>query len=285
MKKIDNSRCICLTKEEIEQVNLVQYEIFKEFQNVCNKLNIKYYAVHGTLLGAVRKNDFFPYDDDIDIAMPRKDYELLISKGIKYFSKDLFLQCRETEKDYPLVFAKLRNSKTAFIQPVLKDFNINKGIYIDIFPIDFYPQSKIKRLLYFIKDKVYTCRVNERFYKKKSIFKNICMFLLKIVLPDWDIAMNKKNNLYKDVKSNNSCIVYGGKLKEKNIDFELFGEGKKIKFKDIDIIVPDKYEEYLEIIYGDFLNYNPAKKYMNENDTVNISANIVDTNNSFLNYI
>ena len=68
-----------LTLEKMNSINKVQLDIFKTFVKVCEVLNLKYYMVHGSLLGAVRYNGFFPFDDDIDVAMPRRDYELLIS--------------------------------------------------------------------------------------------------------------------------------------------------------------------------------------------------------------
>ena len=119
-----------INKKQMDEINNVQLKIFKEFVSVCKKLNLRYYLVHGSLLGAVKYNGFFPYDDDIDVAMPRKDYEIFIREGQNFLSNNLFVQSNLSEKDYPLVFAKVRDSKTCFIQPLIKNLNINKGIYI-----------------------------------------------------------------------------------------------------------------------------------------------------------
>lgn len=275
---------LCISQDEMTKINKIQLEIFKEFIHVCDTLNLKYYAVHGTLLGAIKYNGFFPLDDDIDVAMPRKDYEIFIKEGQKFLTKNLFIQSHNTEKEYPLVFAKLKDSNTAFIQPVLDNFDINKGIYIDIFPVDYYFSNMIREKVSTIKDKILTLRVSERFNTPKSTIRKIAIVVSKLFYPNWYRAMNKKNNLYSKNKKNDYCIVYGGKPSERNIRFDIFGEGKAIKFENMKIVIPQKYDEYLKIIYGDYNNYNPAEKYMKDDGKVEISANIIDTKKSYKEY-
>lgn len=271
-----------ITQEQMNDINNVQLKMFKEFACVCNKLNLKYYAVHGTLLGAYRCNGFFPFDDDIDVAMPRKDYDIFIEKGQQMLKDNYFIQCNKTEADYPLVFTKLRDSETTFIQPVLKKLNVNKGIYIDIFPIDFYSNSLTLK----IKEKLLSARISNRLNaNKRSLLKKIISLLSCIIYPNWYSAMKKKDNLYVNMKKSENCIVYGGKIYEKNIPFDLFGNGTILDFEDIQISVPSNYKEYLNIIYGDCESYSPSAKYMVSDNLVEISADIVDTKKSYREYI
>ena len=95
----------------LEKAKHLQIDILKDFISLCRKLNLRYFVVHGTLLGALRYNGFFPMDDDIDVAMPREDYDLFIQKGQKYLPEDLFIQSVESEKEYPLAFSKIRKNK------------------------------------------------------------------------------------------------------------------------------------------------------------------------------
>lgn len=285
MKKKCDDGLLALSQNEISEINRIQLGIFKYFINVCKENNLKYYAVHGTLLGAVMHKGFFPFDDDIDVAMPRKDYDKLIkimqADRVDYY----YMQCNDIESDYPLVFGKMRNSKTAFIQPILNDFNINKGIYIDIFPIDFCPRNKFFECILKIKGKICTIRIADRFEKKKSIAKELVIQFSKILIPKWNFAMKIKNRLYSSCKENDFCMLYGGKTKESKIRFDLFGNGKIIDFEDIKISIPEKYEEYLNIIYTDYKNYNPAEKLMRDENMVEVSANIIDTEKSYIEYI
>lgn len=137
----------------LEQLKVVELEMLKEFISVCKKLNLRYYALGGTLLGAVRHKGFIPWDDDIDIGMPRADYEIFIRKAQTLFPDHLFIQSIHSENDYLMCFAKLRNSHTTFIESSLRDFKINHGIYIDIFPLDFYPEKLSEHKRFWIKKK------------------------------------------------------------------------------------------------------------------------------------
>lgn len=274
-----------ISQKEMDKINDIQFNIFKEFVNVCNKLNLKYYMVHGSLLGTLKYNDFFPFDDDIDVAMPRKDYNTFIKEGQKYLSDNLFVQCNITEPDYPLVFAKVRDSKTAFIQSTLENFNVNQGIYIDIFPIDNYPISKKRIKFKKIFKMIYQLRVSSRMKIKRTKKQKIATLLSVIICPSWKYANNKLSAFYSNEKNSGKCVVYGGKSEEIGIPLELFGTGKEMLFRKIKVIAPSQYDKYLKIIYNDYMNYSPSKKYMISDDLVKVSANIIDTKKSYKNYI
>lgn len=113
-------------------------DLLKIFIDFCDKNKLTYFLVGGTLLGAIRHKGFIPWDDDIDVAMPREDYDKFIVLASKHFTKDkdVFFQNYRTDKYYPYVFSKLRDSNTTFIEKIYKHVDMNHGVYIDIFPID-----------------------------------------------------------------------------------------------------------------------------------------------------
>ena len=272
----------------MDEINAVQYDIFKAFHAVCERLNLKYYLVHGSLLGALRYQGFFPMDDDIDVAMPRKDYDTLMEKGQEFIGDRFFIQSYLSENEYPLVFGKVRAKGTAFIQPVLSNCKINKGIYIDVFPIDNYPTKGWKRLYLTLKERFLRRRVNERLNigvnESKNIKTKILQSYYRLVLPSWEESRKKLFTLYSNVPFTGACIVRGGKLKEIGISFELFGDPVKIQFEDIISYAPNKTGEYLELIYGDYMNYEPMGKDMVSASEVMISADIVDVQKSYIEY-
>lgn len=274
-----------LTYDEICAMNKVQKEIFVEFIRVCKELGLTYYMVHGSLLGAIRYNDFFPYDDDIDVAMPRRDYDILIHKGKSLFKAPIFLQCCETEERYPLAFAKLRNSDTAFIQPVMKKFNVNQGIYIDIFPLDYYPDSKVKLFYLRVQERLYSARISNEmeFTEKQPAWKHVMRGVSKMICPSYQKAARRRAGLFANVPTSNRYITVGGKLKERGIPVKWFGEGYQCSFSGLTVNCPLKYKAYLSQIYGDYTNYNPAEKYMNSDKTVQVSADKFSTTTSYLN--
>ena len=113
-------------------------KLFKEFIDVCNKNKLRYYAAYGTALGAVRHRGIIPWDDDIDVWMPREDYERFLSlrnqlTATPYEILDI------QNKGYYLYFAKFCNKNTTLIEREGKPII---GLYIDIFPLDNYDPSK-----------------------------------------------------------------------------------------------------------------------------------------------
>ena len=126
-----------MTESEIKQLKEVEIELFDELDRVCKLLDIPYFMVGGTLLGAVRHQGFIPWDDDIDVVMFREDLERLEKEGSTLFDKKYFLQTEDTDKYYPLMTAKLRKNGTVFLEGCM-DENVKShtGIFIDIFPMD-----------------------------------------------------------------------------------------------------------------------------------------------------
>ena len=119
----------------------MQMELLQFVDFVCSKYNIKYYAMGGTLLGAVRHQGFIPWDDDIDIAMFRPEYERFVHLASQEIVPPFFIQSPETEKDYALFHIKIRNSESTCAVKYDFEFTYNKGVFIDVFPIDSIPDN------------------------------------------------------------------------------------------------------------------------------------------------
>lgn len=276
-----------ISQQQMDELNSVQYGIFKAFHSVCAELNLKYYLVHGSLLGALRYKGFFPMDDDIDVAMPREDYEVFIRQGQDLIDSKYFIQSYLSERDYPLAFCKVRAQNTAFIQPVLKKCDINQGIYIDVFPIDNYPKKRINRISLRIRGWIYGLRTSQNlsFSKNKSVLMRFLGILSIVVQPSWRSARDKYCELYNGVSETGYIIVRGGKPNEVGISSVLFGDPVSIPFGDLDSYSPEKMEDYLRLIYGDFMNYEPMGRDMVNNCEVKISAEIIDVNKSYKEYL
>lgn len=136
-----------LTEEALPaRVQKVQLELLKQVDRICRENGIRYMAVHGTLLGAVRHKGFIPWDDDVDIAMLREDYEQFIRACETQLDENYFLQ---TPRSDPSCFyggyAKLRDSRTSAIDYRNAGKDCNQGIWIDILPLDHCPKDAQKR--------------------------------------------------------------------------------------------------------------------------------------------
>lgn len=119
-------------------------------QKVCEEHNLRYYLWAGTMLGAVRHKGFIPWDDDLDIAMPRRDYDLLMAHAKEWMPAPYEVVSFETDPaNYPLPFAKLQDGSTTLIERM--HLSYLGGIYMDIFPLDGMPKSRLQQRLHFMR--------------------------------------------------------------------------------------------------------------------------------------
>lgn len=129
--------------EKRKKVWAAEMEILEKFDEVCRKHNLTYFAYYGTLLGAVRHHGFIPWDDDIDVAMLRDDYERLKLIASEEFREPYFFQSAYTdEMVWP--FSKVRDSRTTAVE-FLDMPNLHQGMFIDIFPLDDIPKDENDR--------------------------------------------------------------------------------------------------------------------------------------------
>ena len=253
--------------KELQQVEL---DTLKEFIRVCNELNVKYFLDSGTLLGCIRHGGFIPWDDDIDVAMPREDYEIFLKEGQKLLKDKYFLQTYKTDPEYTMGFAKIRNSETTFIESSVKNLKINHGVYIDIFPLDGYNDKK--KIRNFLNKKVfvlYNLQINKKYdfkiVHKNNIKKKLALILSNLLYGGKSVSslLEKKEKIAKKYSINDTgkvyCFFYNTTTDLK-MDSSIFEEGITKKFENIDVIVPKKYDEYLKIMYGDYMTLPPKEK-------------------------
>ena len=131
----EETRCEFRITEKQKKIWMIELDMLMEFMRVCEKHGLKYYIVFGTLLGTIRHNGFIPWDDDIDVCMPRDDYERFL-KLADEFEAPVFLQIPETDPGYFYSHPKLRNSNTTGFSDIRGCFGFNSGLWIDIFPLD-----------------------------------------------------------------------------------------------------------------------------------------------------
>ena len=128
--------------------------MLKEFIKVCDYYKLNWFLDSGSLLGYAQNGHIIPWDDDMDVAMPREDYEALILHSDEWLPSPLEFVCYENDKKYPLHFGKIQDASTTLIErPHLYYLG---GVYLDIFPIDGAPEGKLRQRLYNFKYKMLT---------------------------------------------------------------------------------------------------------------------------------
>ncbi|MCC8164134.1 MAG: LicD family protein [Lachnospiraceae bacterium] len=134
---LPETRCGFKVSEKRKKIWKVELDLIREFQRVCEKYNLRYFASNGTLLGIVRHHGFIPWDDDVDIVMPRPDYDKLLQVAGTEFSSPYILHTADTGHNYYRNYARLRNTATTAMP--YRDWNRGdccNGIFIDLFPLN-----------------------------------------------------------------------------------------------------------------------------------------------------
>ncbi|MCR4602283.1 MAG: LicD family protein [Prevotella sp.] len=132
---------------DVDKLHQRILRILMAVDDCCQQHHLHYYIWAGTMIGAVRHKGFIPWDDDIDIAMPRPDYEQLISHAAEWLSQPFEFVCAETDTSYPLPFGKVQDASTTLVERI--HLHYLGGIYIDVFPIDGVPSNAFLRKWHF----------------------------------------------------------------------------------------------------------------------------------------
>ena len=251
-----------------------QLEILKQFVRVCEKHNLRYFLVGGTCLGAARHKGFIPWDDDVDVGMPREDYDKFVKLQSEYEGTPYFIQTWQTDPRYCYNFAKLRDSSTTYIENYFALHRINHGIWIDIFPIDGLslkdnkPREKYKNKILFIWYEVYMSYFPQmrRKFHKRTFFKDLGINILATLSWILDIAHYRRKICERHMRKvpyDKAVLVAnfcGTNPKKEAMPKTLFEEFTKLPFEDIEVSVPKDYDAYLTYLFHDWRQLPPEDK-------------------------
>lgn len=254
-------------------VQKTELEILKEFISVCDKLDLRYYLVCGSALGAVKYKGFIPWDDDIDVALLRDDYTVFCRKAPEMLPEGLFLQTYQTDREFPCVYAKLRNSSTTFIENSVSNLNINHGVYIDVFPLDGYPriesgQQELERKKRALKLKL-TCAFKSN--PNQSIKAKVYLSLLRLLgyHRRTQATAEKLEKLLSSFNTESSELWCNHGNWQKQLEYapkEQYGNGTAAEFEGISVRIPENYDAYLTQKYGDWRADLPDEQKQSHHD-------------------
>lgn len=248
-----------------DECKRIMIEMLEEIDSFCIEHEITYYLTGGTLLGAIRHDGFIPWDDDIDIALLRDDYERLL-KEFNSSSGDVAIIDFRNRKNYIWPSAKAINKKTVLIENGNKKAAI--GVYLDVFPLDDVP-SDLSIATKYVK------RVNRwkkmlmlkhlNVTKERKIIKNIFVILAKClyIIPDY-LIISRIDTLSKKYNKKNNCgyvCNFAGAWGTKEIvKKHVFDKAIKHVFEYKEFPIPIGYHELLSGLYGDYMKLPPIEK-------------------------
>ena len=257
----------------LREIQMEELKILKKVINFLKENNLTYYLAGGTLIGAVRHKGFIPWDDDIDIIMPRPDYNKFIELSQKK-KIDTEIEVKSIElKNLSYPFCKVVNKNIEIISKSQED----KNLWMDVFPIDAISDNekekqnimnkimRYKGIIYLHNTKIKDIiKENKNISNKclKLILKPIANILSPKYLSKKIIGLATKAN-YNETKKL-GAYVWGYGLKE-ILDRKCFEGKSEFKFEDIVVMGPIGYKEYLTSIYGDYMALPPQEKRIQHN--------------------
>lgn len=252
-----------------EQLKETELGLLEAFIHICEELELPYFAVQGTLIGTIRHNGFIPWDDDIDVGMIRQDYEIFLEKAQELLPEYYFLQTIYTDPEHYHCFAKLRDSRTTFIENTTQHLKrMNQGIYIDIFPFDFYPDNKLQARWFDLRKFLFRYRVRSMFYIPQdyerglgNALRRILMWAARQLIPSEREALMKSEQMYKSVKPGQLLINNGSPWGRREIVKRVWMEKTEYHvFERLSIRIPISAKAYLQKVYGDYLQLPPVEE-------------------------
>lgn len=258
----------------VRQLQMKIFEIFLYFKKICEDNNLIYWCGGGTMLGAVRHKGFIPWDDDLDVFMPRRDYEILYQRWHEIADTSRYVLVRTDKQcNYHHTAMNLVDIQTTYINKHSENEDIFHGVYIDVIPFEGCPNSKIGRafqIYHSIMYSVFNCqRLPDNQGKLLRIPVQIMLSMVK------SQKLRYKIWKYHEKKMTQNDFFSAKYVKETISSFkglfrlyrrEMF-ETTDAEFEGIQVKIPAGYDEYMKAIYGNYmqvprnLNIDMANRY------------------------
>jgi len=260
-----------LTLSEIKKSQMDSLLIFRDF---CEKNRLKYYLAFGTLLGAARHKGFIPWDDDVDVLMPREDYNFLVEHFNETPVENREAISKEIRPDFYLNIAKIIDRNTAVIEMGQK---LEIGVWIDVFPMDYLIEDieqyrKANKTIGLLNLLLYYTSLKP--LKIRAAYKNFIIRIINAILPSKEWLQKKKMKCVNKITSVNKSNTYGllyrsfGKYGVPRIPECVFEPSSKLEFEGEFFNVPKEYDTLLRGFYGDYMTLPPQEKQISHHNYI-----------------
>lgn len=250
------------TEEQIKKLQEIELENLQEFISVCKKLNLEYFIYGGTLLGYEKYGHLIPWDDDIDVAMPRDSYNKFVNEADKVISAGYYIQTPYNCKKSPYPYTKLRKKGTKYVEYINRNLDIDTGIYIDIYPVDKIPDDEERRKKQYKEARkwilIYDIRQSRLYDKKepgiKGMVRKVAKWGLTIVIKLLPQAYCIKKMDYYMTMYNNTPDKRYAVFSSPNYNniFENMYPLEYGNLHGIEVCLPGDRKTHLAMRYGDY---------------------------------
>lgn len=246
----------------LEEIHKVQINILDKIDETCKNLNLRYSLGGGSLLGAVRHKGYIPWDDDIDIMLPRPDYETLI-KSFKCKYPHLIIQDYNTDIAYQLRWARVYDNRTILISK-----NTIDGVFVDVFPVDGLPplnemKDYMDRLKKLRRNLARVTKHHSEAVQKNYYVLRFKYYIKRIIFPSRKRVVTELENLFHSYPFESSD--YAGAITgmfgiKEHMSVDVFKEYIWLEFEGKKYMCIKRYDAYLTQHYGDYMQLPPINK-------------------------
>ena len=270
------SEVISVSREELRQLQLKELESLTYFEEFCKKHELRWYLLGGCVIGAVRHGGFIPWDDDVDIIMPRRDYERMLRLWKQEESSERFLMLKTDGEVFTgNSFATLIDTSATMVKENQQDIDVPHGIVTDIFPMDGCPDKKLQRYLQYYHAMMYSLYITEVVPTKHgALMKAVCSVLLKLVpsrerrTKIWKKHEKKMTKYAFNTHKKCTELCAGPHYMLNEYPQEAFAKAVYHEFEGLSMPLPQGYDAYLKMAFGEYMELPPEDKQVPHHDLV-----------------
>lgn len=257
-------RCDYLVPEKMKHIWATEIDLYLEFARICEKYNFRYFTLGGTILGAVRHYGFIPWDDDMDVALFRDDYEMFLKVAPQELPPPYFLQTPYTDPGSYFSHARVCNSSTTGMIQTFRHNHFNQGIWLDIEVIDDCDINKIEEDREAIYQSVMRCATYMRkgsTHIPSNRIHELSLYYTDDPLKEYELIQKIASNpAYKGSDYVNVATTTVYEPNKQVWPRHCFDDIIDMPFEGITVKVPDGYDEILRITYGNYMQYPPKEQ-------------------------
>ena len=263
--------------DSLVELQNIEFDILCYIDKVCKKNQLRYFLAGGTLLGAVRHKNFIPWDDDMDISMPRPDYDKLVDIFDAEANKDnspykIIKLCNEYS--YCMPFIKIVDTRTVMYARTKTEFQGEAfGVFVDVFPIDGVSDKNNVRTILKIRDNSFALARSYSTYKNLTVrgFFKVVIRKVKYGLTNREVQFEKMQNELRKNSFDTSPFVmstFGMRGKKEVIEQRCFSDAINAEFRGAKFPIPVGYKQYLTQMYGDYMTPPPENNRESTHDYI-----------------
>ncbi len=264
-----------LDDDTLRKLQLSELEILKELEKICCENGLTWWLIGGSLLGAARHGGFIPWDDDIDVVMPREDYERFLSLSLP---DTLAVRNERSDPKSLQLFTKLMRKGTVYREASRRNTGLSSGIFIDIFPLDYYPDTFLKYAEHRCMDLLFHFRMRGEYadaHKGKGLTKlmrEVLMGLARLLKRDAVSFMQEYASYIRRAEAGTKVFIAAGAYGEKDISpAEWFRKTEYLPFEGSYMPVPCGYDSILRRVYGAYTELPPPEKRRPHHEVTDLS--------------